>query len=118
MKELKRINNVYLSGKPKYNFVRASSQLDSIKKSVSIVSISPSENMHMPGKDSLNYNPYSKNARHPKIHLPYLKKQSKRVYQNGVFKESNGSNRRNERIASKHWFSILLAGLTKPVYYS
>lgn len=93
-KELKKLNYIYSSSKHKYPEIRANSQLNSAKKSVSIVSLSPSDNMNH-GKDMILYNPYNKSLNKNKIHLPYLRKQKKPVPQMRI---ENNSKRRNDRI--------------------
>ena len=65
------MNEIYIQ-KPKY-INRASSQLTTAKKSVSIVSLSPNEHMHY-GQNIAMLNPYSKGSVKNRIHLPYLKK--------------------------------------------
>ena len=95
-KELKKLNYIYSSSKHKYPAIRANSQLESAKKSVSIVSLSPSENMN--NKDIILYNPYTKSLNKNKIHLPYLRKQKKPMPQ--MRDDNNLSKRRNDRITN------------------
>ena len=72
MKDVLRMGDAYLS-KPRSNKYRANSQIKRGMKSVSIVSLSPNDNLNY-GKDMVLYNPYSKGVQKQKIHLPYLKK--------------------------------------------
>ena len=65
------INKPHLNQKyPSSN--RSNSHLNRAKKSVSIVSLSPNENLNY-GKEMILYNPYHKAPGNKKIHLPYLK---------------------------------------------
>lgn len=97
-KELRRINDVY-SNHQIYPGLRANSQLGGGKKSVSIVSLSPSDGMQY-GKDIMIYNPYSKSMnKQTKIHLPYLKKNRRAMPRLRV--NGNKSRRNNKRDGEK-----------------
>lgn len=66
-------SQIYISSLPKYSASRASSQLEGSnnkKKSVSIVSLSPSDSLNY-GKDVLLYNPYGKGASKQKIQMVF-----------------------------------------------
>lgn len=96
-KELKKMSYIYSSSKQKYSGIRANSQLNSAKKSVSIVSLSPSSNMNH-GNNMILYNPYSKSLNKNKIHLPYLRKQKKVMPQ--IRADNSYNKRRNDRIVN------------------
>lgn len=71
-----RVGAPYISNPrmPKYQSMnRSNSQVNRGKKSVSIVSLSPNDDLNY-GKDIMLYNPYTRaTAGKQKIHLPYLK---------------------------------------------
>ena len=83
--------------------MRANSNLGRGKKSVSIVSLSPSDGMTY-GKDSV-YNPYSKSINNKKIHLPYLKKNRRALPK--MRSDGSKSRRRIEREAKEMYVYFL-----------
>ncbi|CAI2386437.1 unnamed protein product [Moneuplotes crassus] len=74
-KQKPRVGVAYIS-KPRFDKIqsvgRSNSQLNKENKSVSIVSLSPNNDLNY-GKDMVLYNPYNKSISKQKIHLPYLK---------------------------------------------